>query len=122
MGVTQNIKRDNIFISIKKKLFDCEYSCAAIPGQREHGDRIIHEILTGLVAGWTGCTFDAVENDFTTGICFLVGLNKLNCILGVNPLYYSYGIADYFWRLLANFELCFNKESNILETIIVIFD
>ena len=53
---------------------------------------------------------------------FLVGLNKLNCILGVNPLYYSYGIADYFLRLLANFELCFNKESNILETIIVIFD
>ena len=52
----------------------------------------------------------------------LVGLNKLNCILGVNPLYYSYGIADYFLRLLANFELCFNKESNILETIIVIFD
>ena len=31
MGVTQNIKRDNIFISIKKKLFDCEYSCAAVP-------------------------------------------------------------------------------------------
>ena len=53
---------------------------------------------------------------------FLVGLNKLNCILGVNPLYYSYGIADYFLRLLANFELYFNKESNILETIIVIFD
>ena len=82
----------------------------------------LFEILTGLVAGWTGCTFDAAENDFTTGICFLVGLNKLNCILGVNPLYYSYGIADYFLRLLANFELCFNKESNILETIIVIFD
>lgn len=51
-----------------------------------------------------------------------VGLNKLNCILGVNPLYYSYGIADYFLRLLANFELCFNEESNILETIIVFFD
>ena len=69
-----------------------------------------------------GCTFDAAENDFSTGICFLVGLNKLNCILGVNPLYYSYGIADYFLSLLANFELYFNKESNILETIIVIFD
>lgn len=26
-----------------------------------------------------------------------VGLNKLNCILGANPLYYSYGIADYFF-------------------------
>ena len=25
------------------------------------------------------------------------GLNKLNCILGVIPLYYSYGIADYFF-------------------------
>ena len=25
-----------------------------------------------------------------------VGLNKLNCILGANPLYYSYGIADCF--------------------------
>ena len=41
-----------------------------IPGQRGHGDRIIHEILTGLVTGWTGCTFDAAENDFTTGIYF----------------------------------------------------
>ena len=25
-----------------------------------------------------------------------VGLNKLNCIWGANPLYYSYGIMDYF--------------------------
>lgn len=60
--------------------------------------------------------------EFRNSFLVLVGLNKLNCILGVNPLYYSYGIADYFLRLLANFELCFNKESNILETIIVIFD
>ena len=26
-----------------------------------------------------------------------VELNKLNCIMGANPLYYSYGIADYFF-------------------------
>ena len=62
------------------------------------------------------------EVEFRNSFLVLVGLNKLNCILGVNPLYYSYGIVDYFLRLLANFELYFNKESNILETIIVIFD
>mgnify|MGYP004524593143 FL=1 len=26
-----------------------------------------------------------------------VELNKLNCIMEANPLYYSYGIADYFF-------------------------
>ncbi len=29
---------------------------------------------------------------------FITGLRKLNCILGANPLYYSYGIADYFFE------------------------
>lgn len=88
-----------------------------------HRKKMMYERVNIYCAGLnsTACPpGHAVE--FRNSFLVLVGLNKLNCILGVNPLYYSYGIADYFLRLLANFELYFNKESNILETIIVIFD
>ena len=36
------------------------------------------------------------QHIFITGL--RTGLRKLNCILGANPLYYSYGIADYFFE------------------------
>ena len=40
-------------------------------------------ILTGLVAGWTGCTFDTAENDFSTGICFFAVIAVYTKVFGI---------------------------------------
>ena len=44
----------------------------------------LFEILTGLVAGWTGCAFDTAENDLATGIDFFAMISvdaKVMCIV-----------------------------------------
>ena len=44
----------------------------------------LFEILTGLVAGWTGGTFDTAENDLATGIDFFAMISvdaKVMCIV-----------------------------------------
>ena len=43
----------------------------------------LFEILTGLVAGWTGCTFNAAEHDFSTGICFFTVIAVYTKVFGI---------------------------------------
>lgn len=104
MGVTQNIKRDNIFISIKRNFLIVNIPVRLCPdsGDMETG------LFTKSLQVWLQVGQDVhlmpQRMILPQAFIFLVGLNKLNCILGVNPLYYSYGIADYFfggfWQIL----------------------